>query len=145
MARRSAPPNSGPAYIPKNQHVQRRALNDPDESSFARFLREEIYAPEKLSGNISIVIGVSTFIGGILAVRTWGEYMVLNLQKTIAGGQKHHGPLLQDTYNICTMGTPIITHSILCRKDHALDEKSSSEYLEFFLKAALRSTGCWLL
>ncbi|KAK0491625.1 hypothetical protein IW261DRAFT_1324341 [Armillaria novae-zelandiae] len=76
MARRSAPPNSGPAYIPKNQHVQRRAIHDPDESAFTRFLREEVYAPEKLPGNISIVVGVSTFIGGILAVRTWGEYMV---------------------------------------------------------------------
>ncbi|KAK0443963.1 uncharacterized protein EV420DRAFT_1649069 [Desarmillaria tabescens] len=62
MARRSAPPNSGPAYIPKNQHVQRRAIHDPNESAFARFLREEIYAPEKLPGNISIVVGVSTFI-----------------------------------------------------------------------------------
>ncbi|PBK63461.1 hypothetical protein ARMSODRAFT_979866 [Armillaria solidipes] len=104
MARRSAPPNSGPAYIPKNQHVQRRAIHDPNESAFTRFLREEIYAPEKLPGNISIVVGVSTFIGGILAVRTWGEYMVLKLQKTIARGQKHRGPLLQDTYNICTTG-----------------------------------------
>lgn len=75
MARRSAPPNSGPAYINKNQ-VQRRSAHDPSESAFSRFLREEIFAPEKLPGNISIVTGVSMFVGGILAVRTWGEFMV---------------------------------------------------------------------
>ncbi len=75
MARRAAPPNAGPAYINKNQ-VQRRPAHDSDESAFSRWLREEILAPEKLPGNISIATGVSVFVSGILAVRTWGEYMV---------------------------------------------------------------------
>ncbi|KAF9017782.1 hypothetical protein BDZ89DRAFT_960761, partial [Hymenopellis radicata] len=45
----------------------------PDESVFSRWLREEVFVPEKLPGNISIAMGVSVFIGGILAVRTWGH------------------------------------------------------------------------
>ncbi|KAF7305924.1 hypothetical protein HMN09_00746600 [Mycena chlorophos] len=57
MARRSAPLNSGPAYIPQSQS-QRRTLADPNESAFARFLRTEIFAPEKIGGNISLVTGV---------------------------------------------------------------------------------------
>lgn len=76
MARRSAPPNSGPAYISKNQGAPRRAINDPNESAFSRFLREQIYAPDKLPGNISVLTGMSMFIGGILAVRKWGALMV---------------------------------------------------------------------
>ncbi|KAJ7111146.1 hypothetical protein C8R43DRAFT_160150 [Mycena crocata] len=75
MARRSAPPNSGPAYISQSQS-QRRTLADPNESSFSRFLREEVFAPEKIGGNISLLTGVGMFVGGILAVRTWGEMMV---------------------------------------------------------------------
>ncbi|KAK7033647.1 hypothetical protein VNI00_012647 [Paramarasmius palmivorus] len=76
MARRSAPPGSGPAYVPKNPALARRQLVDPDESAFSRFLREEIYAPEKLPGNISIVTGVGMFFAGILAVRTWGDLLI---------------------------------------------------------------------
>ncbi|KAK7052515.1 ATP-dependent RNA helicase MRH4, mitochondrial [Favolaschia claudopus] len=75
MARRSAPPNSGPAYIPQSQS-QRRTIADPDESAFSRFLREEIFAPEKIGGNMSLLTGVGLFVGGILAVRTWGGLMV---------------------------------------------------------------------
>ncbi|KAJ7262913.1 hypothetical protein C8J57DRAFT_444807 [Mycena rebaudengoi] len=73
MARRSAPPNSGPAYVQQNP---RRTLADPDETAFGRFLREEIFAPEKMGGNLSLVTGIGMFIGGILAVRTWGHMMV---------------------------------------------------------------------
>ncbi|KAL0959211.1 hypothetical protein HGRIS_014490 [Hohenbuehelia grisea] len=74
MARRSAPPNSGPAFIPISG--QRRALVDPNESAFGRFMREEIWAADKLPGNINIVAGLGMFIGGILAVRTWGGLMI---------------------------------------------------------------------
>ncbi|KAF7315830.1 hypothetical protein MIND_00099200 [Mycena indigotica] len=56
MARRSAPLNSGPAYIPPSQS-QRRTLADPNETAFGRFLREEIFAPEKIGGNISLLTG----------------------------------------------------------------------------------------
>ncbi|KAI3615360.1 hypothetical protein WG66_003494 [Moniliophthora roreri] len=76
MARRSAPPGSGPAYVPKNPAVGRR-LVDPDESAFSRFLREEVWAPEKLPGNISIVTGVGVFFAGILAVRTWDALLMV--------------------------------------------------------------------
>ncbi|KAF7368776.1 ATP-dependent RNA helicase MRH4, mitochondrial [Mycena venus] len=75
MARRSAPPNSGPAYIAPSQS-QRRTLADPHESAFSRFLREEILAPEKRPGNLSLLTGIGMFVGGIMAVRTWGEMMV---------------------------------------------------------------------
>jgi len=75
MARRGAPANSGPAYISQSQS-QRRTLADPDESAFARFLREEIFAADKRSGNLSLLTGVGMFVGGILAVRTWGDMMV---------------------------------------------------------------------
>ncbi|KAJ7708303.1 hypothetical protein B0H17DRAFT_1032171 [Mycena rosella] len=75
MARRNAPPNSGPNYISQSAS-QRRTLADPHESAFARFLREEIFAPEKIGGNLSLLTGVGMFVGGILAVRTWGGMMV---------------------------------------------------------------------
>ncbi|KAJ6629400.1 hypothetical protein B0H10DRAFT_1776635 [Mycena sp. CBHHK59/15] len=75
MARRSAPPNSGPAYI-QHSRSQGRTLADPDESAFKRFLREEVFAPEKIGGNLSLVTGIGMFVGGILAVRTWGGMMV---------------------------------------------------------------------
>lgn len=41
-----------------------------------RFVSEEILAPEKLAGNLSIVTGVAVFAAGIAAVRTWGELMI---------------------------------------------------------------------
>ncbi|KAF9266445.1 hypothetical protein L218DRAFT_896477 [Marasmius fiardii PR-910] len=78
MARRSAPPGSGPAYVPKNAalHPSRRQIVDSDESAFSRFLREEIYAPEKLPGNISLLTGVGVFLGGVVVVRTWGDLLI---------------------------------------------------------------------
>ncbi|KAJ6551831.1 hypothetical protein B0H19DRAFT_1031261 [Mycena capillaripes] len=75
MARRSAPPNSGPPYIQQGQS-QRRTLVDPHESAFSRFLREEIFAPEKIGGNLSLLTGVGMFVGSILAFRKWGHMMV---------------------------------------------------------------------
>jgi hypothetical protein len=66
-----------PTYIPQHPQIsQRRALNDPNESAFSRFLREEVWAPDKMSGNLSIMTGIGMFIGGIVAVRTWGELMI---------------------------------------------------------------------
>lgn len=41
-----------------------------------RFIRTEVLAPEKLPGNISLLTGIGMFIGGIVAVRTWGEMMI---------------------------------------------------------------------
>ncbi|EAU87148.1 hypothetical protein CC1G_05837 [Coprinopsis cinerea okayama7 len=74
MARRAAPP-AEPAYLP---HIpsQGRRLGNPDESGFSRFIREEIFSPEKLPGNLSILTASVLFAGGIAAVRTWGELMV---------------------------------------------------------------------
>ncbi|KAG5644464.1 hypothetical protein DXG03_008364 [Asterophora parasitica] len=76
MARRSAPP-SGPSYVPHPS--QRRAvggIHDEDQSAFSRFIQNEIFAPEKISGNINLVTGLTMFVGGILAVRTWGDLMI---------------------------------------------------------------------
>ncbi|PCH33019.1 hypothetical protein WOLCODRAFT_111130 [Wolfiporia cocos MD-104 SS10] len=75
MARRSAPPGSGPAYY-SGAPSRRGALADPNESAFSAFMREEVWAPEKFPGNISILVGVSVFLGGIAAMRTWGELMI---------------------------------------------------------------------
>ncbi|CAL1697223.1 unnamed protein product [Somion occarium] len=74
MARRSAPPNAGPAYY--GAPTQRRQLNDPNESAFSRFMREEVWAAEKLPGNVNIVTGLALFFGGIFAIRTWGDQMI---------------------------------------------------------------------
>ncbi|KAF9451459.1 hypothetical protein P691DRAFT_807820 [Macrolepiota fuliginosa MF-IS2] len=75
MARRSTP-SAQPSYLPHPLNAPRRTLNDPNESSFSRFLNNEIWAPEKLPGNINILTGVTLFLGGIAAVRTWGELMI---------------------------------------------------------------------
>ncbi|KAJ2912701.1 hypothetical protein MD484_g7716, partial [Candolleomyces efflorescens] len=74
MARRSAP-LSEPSYLPHPPHQGRR-LNDSAETSWQRFLRTEVFAPEKLPGNVSILTGATLFFGGIAALRTWGELMV---------------------------------------------------------------------
>ncbi|KAF8587487.1 hypothetical protein K439DRAFT_817609 [Ramaria rubella] len=79
MARRAAPPNSGPSYLPPSSHSipgTGRYYVDPNESRFQSFLREQIFAPEKLPGNISIVTGVGMFLGGIAVMRVWGEALV---------------------------------------------------------------------
>jgi hypothetical protein len=81
MARRSAPPNSEPAYYTP-AHLTRTgggpngSLVDPNESAWSRFLRTQIYAPDKLPGNVNIVAGVGLFLGGVFVVRRWGELFV---------------------------------------------------------------------
>ncbi|PSR74196.1 hypothetical protein EW026_g2174 [Hermanssonia centrifuga] len=74
MARRAAPPGAGPAFY--SGAPTRGQISDPDESSISAFLREEIFSPEKLPGNVSIVTGLVVFFGGIAAMRTWGELMI---------------------------------------------------------------------
>lgn len=75
MARRAAPPGSGPAYY-SGAPARRGALQDANESKFSAFMREEIWAPEKIPGNLSILTGVVVFFGGIAAIRTWGEMLI---------------------------------------------------------------------
>ena len=80
MARRAAPPNSGPAYYTP-AHLARGggpngSLVDSNESAWSRFLRTQVFAPDKLSGNINIATGVGLFVGGIFVVRRWGELFV---------------------------------------------------------------------
>jgi len=41
-----------------------------------RFLRTEVFAPEKISGNISITWALGLFVGGIVVFRNWGDMMV---------------------------------------------------------------------
>ncbi|KAH9065566.1 hypothetical protein EDB87DRAFT_1591801 [Lactarius vividus] len=77
MARRAAPPHSGPAYYTPAQLTRSGApLVDPNESAWSRFVRTQILAPDKLPGNVNIVAGVGLFVGGILVVRRWGELFV---------------------------------------------------------------------
>ncbi|KAF8481751.1 hypothetical protein DFH94DRAFT_732785 [Russula ochroleuca] len=81
MARRAAPPHSGPAYYTP-AHLARSggpnggALVDPNESAWSRFLRTQVFAPDKLPGNVNIVAGVGLFVTGIVVVRRWGEMFV---------------------------------------------------------------------
>ncbi|TEB22426.1 hypothetical protein FA13DRAFT_1641528 [Coprinellus micaceus] len=76
MARRSGPPTET-QYLPHPPAGGRR-LDGNDEGAFGRFLRTEVFAPEKLPGNLSIATGFALFFGGIAAVRTWGELLVPN-------------------------------------------------------------------
>ncbi|KAF8492007.1 hypothetical protein F5888DRAFT_1619446 [Russula emetica] len=86
MARRAAPPHSGPAYYTPG-HLARTggggggggpngSLVDPNESAWSRFLRTQVFAADKLPGNVNIVAGVGLFVGGIFVVRRWGELFV---------------------------------------------------------------------
>jgi hypothetical protein len=80
MARRGAPPNTGPAYYTPAQLARNGGANgmliDPNEGAWGRFLRTQVFAPEKLPGNVNIVAGVGLFVGGIVIVRRWGELFV---------------------------------------------------------------------
>jgi hypothetical protein len=78
MARRTAPPHSGPAYYTPAQLARSGggSLVDPNESAWSRFLRTQVFAPDKLPGNVNIVAGVGLFVGGIFVVRRWGELFV---------------------------------------------------------------------
>ncbi|KAG2343407.1 hypothetical protein BDR05DRAFT_1059631 [Suillus weaverae] len=72
MTRRAAPANATPAFFTA---PARRQIADPNESALSRFIREQITAPEKLPGNISIVTGMSVFAAGIFVARTWGDML----------------------------------------------------------------------
>lgn len=72
MARRAPPPNAAMFGVPP----PRRTLQDPNESAFSRFIREEVFAPEKFAGNISISVAVGVFAAGVLVARTWGDLLV---------------------------------------------------------------------
>lgn len=72
MARRAPPQNAALFGVPP----PRRALNDPNESVFSRLIREEVFAPEKLAGNINIFTAVSVFAAGVFVARTWGDLLV---------------------------------------------------------------------
>lgn len=52
------------------------SVGPADESAVARFVRTEVLAHDKLPGNISIVTSLAMFIGGITAVRLWGDLML---------------------------------------------------------------------
>jgi len=68
MARRSAAPNSGPAYYSRSAVTSRlgiQGLDDVETSAFSRFTNEEILPP----GKIAIVAGVGVFSAGALFVR----------------------------------------------------------------------------
>jgi len=41
-----------------------------------RFFRTQVFAPEKLAGNLSIASALGLFAGGIVVFRTWGDLMV---------------------------------------------------------------------
>jgi hypothetical protein len=76
MARRAA---AGPSYAPHPIHPRRAAVEDKDtkvETPYEKFMREEIWDPEKKAGNLNIVAGLGLFVGGIVAVRTWGDLMI---------------------------------------------------------------------
>ena len=78
MARRSAPPGSGPSYLSPSHGTgpaggRRLGEVENDESAFQRFYREQIVAPQYLAGNLSILTGAVVFVGGIVGLRMFGE------------------------------------------------------------------------
>lgn len=99
MARRSAPPNSGPSYLPPSYGTPGRQAVDPNESRFQRFLREQVrlktplspesvfslmlisqvFSIDKLPGNLNILTSSLLFFGGIAVMRTFGESMVADI------------------------------------------------------------------
>lgn len=79
MARRSAAPNSGPTYYSRSAVTGRPGIQDLDEvesSAFSRFMSEEIWAPEKLPGNVAIATSVGVFVAGIYFVRKFGDLII---------------------------------------------------------------------
>lgn len=72
MARRPPPQNAAMFGVPP----PRRALNDPNESAFSRFMREEVFAPEKIMGNINVLTAAGVFAAGVFVARTWGDFLV---------------------------------------------------------------------
>lgn len=79
MARRSAAPNSGPAYYSRSAVAGRPGIQDIDDvetSPFSQFMNEEIWAPEKLPGNIAIVTSIGVFAVGIFFVRKFGDLII---------------------------------------------------------------------
>ncbi|KAF8258099.1 hypothetical protein EI94DRAFT_1624790 [Lactarius quietus] len=72
----SAPPNSRPSYFMPMQLTHHSApLIDPNESVWSHFLCTQVFAQDKLPGNVNTVAGVGLFIGGtsIQVVCRWGE------------------------------------------------------------------------
>ncbi|KAG8813049.1 hypothetical protein FRC19_002695 [Serendipita sp. 401] len=47
------------------------------ESGFQKFMREQVFAPEKIGGNVSIVVGVTFFAASIVATRQWGFLLLV--------------------------------------------------------------------
>ncbi|KAH8111156.1 hypothetical protein DFH11DRAFT_1615617 [Phellopilus nigrolimitatus] len=83
MARRSAPPGSGPSYMaPSYGGGARGQLADPHESWLARTYREQVVAPQHLPGNISILGAVALFAGGIFAIPHHYTYTFSQLKPT---------------------------------------------------------------
>lgn len=76
MARRN--PQSSSRAAPPNAYIQPRGAGvDPDESAFKQFIRTQVFAPEKREGNISLLVGLSMFAGGIIGVRLFGDALVV--------------------------------------------------------------------
>jgi len=77
MARRAgAAPPTGSASLFQPAYGQGAHRFDPNESAFQRFLREQIFAPQYLPGNINILAAVGLFAGGIVFFRKWGDVLV---------------------------------------------------------------------
>jgi hypothetical protein len=82
MAKRSAPSNSGPGYVPRNAGVVyhnasgRGDVDDDEQGFFGKFIQEEVMNPEKFAGNLSIVASVGLFVVGVVFARNWGEILL---------------------------------------------------------------------
>ena len=76
MARRSAAQTHTAAhYAPTGRYPVYEL--DSDETPYQRFIREQILSPQYLGGNINIVLSMTLFLGGVFAVRSWGEILVI--------------------------------------------------------------------
>ncbi|KAF8267779.1 hypothetical protein EI94DRAFT_1488050, partial [Lactarius quietus] len=72
----AAPPNSGPSYyMPAQLACHGTPLVNPNESTWSRFPRMQVFTQDKLSGNMNIVTGVELFIGGIIYRTLFGRIL----------------------------------------------------------------------
>ncbi|RUS23035.1 hypothetical protein BC937DRAFT_93078 [Endogone sp. FLAS-F59071] len=68
-------PSIKPPIMSGKRHLEHHS--QPTSNFFTRFVRSELLAPEKRSGNISIAISLTVFASAIVFLRNFGELLVV--------------------------------------------------------------------
>lgn len=75
MSKRANASHAHGSSMPAIHDGRRGAVGD--ESSFSRFMNEQIWAQDKLAGNINILVGAGFFAASIMATRLWGHFLLV--------------------------------------------------------------------